>query len=80
MKLSGTNTVVLSILFAAFILVASGCGGQSVNVKELLNRPIEETGRFHQSKKYIKHGVPVVYLTGSPYQRIISKSDKSSGI
>jgi hypothetical protein len=67
MKYSRPGTVFLSILFAAFVLVASGCGGQNVNVQELLNRPIEATGHFHQSKKYIKHGITVVYLTGTPY-------------
>ena len=68
MKYSRPGTVFLSNLFAAFVLVASGCGGQNVNVQELLNRPIEETGRFHQSKKYIKRGMTVVYLTGTPYE------------
>lgn len=68
MKYSRPDTVFLSILFSAFVLVASGCGGQNVNVQELLNRPIEETAHFHQSKKYIKHGVTVVYLTGTPYE------------
>ena len=68
MKYSRSNTVFLSILFAAFFLVASGCGGPNVNVQELLNRPMEETAHFHQSKKYIKHGVTVVYLAGTPYE------------
>ena len=68
MKYSRTDTVFLSILFAVFVLVASGCGGRNVNVQELLNRPIKETAHFHQSKKYIKHGVTVVYLAGTPYE------------
>ena len=68
MKYLRPDNVSLSILFATFFLVATGCGGQNVNVKELLNRPIEETGRFHQSKKYIKHGLTVVYLAGAPYE------------
>jgi Acyl-coenzyme A:6-aminopenicillanic acid acyl-transferase len=67
MKYSRPGNVFLSILFGAFVLVAYGCGGQNVNVQELLNRPIEETGHFHQSKKYIKNGMTVVYLTGTPY-------------
>jgi len=68
MKYSRSDTIFLSILFAAFVLVASGCRGRNVNVQELLNHPIEETDHFHQSKKYIKHGVTVVYLTGTPYE------------
>ena len=68
MKYSRPDTVFLSILFSAFVLVASGCGGRNCNVQELLNRPIEETAHFHRSKKYIKHGVTVVYLTGTPYE------------
>jgi len=68
MKYSRPDTIFLSILFSAFVLVASGCGGRNGNVQELLNRPIEETAHFHQSKKYIKHGVTVVYLTGTPYE------------
>jgi isopenicillin-N N-acyltransferase-like protein len=68
MKYPRPNALFLSILFSAFVLVSSGCGGQNINVQELLNRPIEETAHFHQSKKYIKHGVTVVYLTGTPYE------------
>jgi hypothetical protein len=68
MKYPRSNALFLSILFSAFVLVSSGCGGQNLNVQELLNRPIEETAHFHQSKKYIKQGVTVVYLTGTPYE------------
>jgi hypothetical protein len=68
MKYPRPNALFLSILFSAFVLVSSGCGGRNINVQELLNRPIEETAHFHQSKKYIKHGVTVVYLTGTPYE------------
>lgn len=68
MKYSSLRTVFLSILFAAFVLVVSGCGGKNVNVQASLNRPIEETGSFHKGKKYIKHGMTVVYLTGTPYE------------
>jgi len=68
MKYSRTNTVFLPILFSAFVLVASGCGGQKVNVQESLNRPIKETAHFHQSKKYIKNGMTVVSLKGTHYE------------
>lgn len=56
------------IVFSLAALAITGCAYQKINVQELLNRPIEETARFHQSKKYIKHGVTVVYLTGPPYE------------
>ena len=56
------------IVFSVVALSITGCAYQKVNVKELLNRPIEETAHFHQSKKYIKQGVTVVYLTGTPYE------------
>jgi hypothetical protein len=68
MKYPRSNALFSSILFSAFVLVSSGCGGRNCNVQELLNRPIEETAHFHQSKKYIKHGMTVVYLTGTPYE------------
>jgi len=46
----------------------SGCSGQKVIVKDLLNQPIKEAGTFNQSEKYIKASITVVYLTGTPYE------------
>jgi len=46
----------------------SGCGYQKISVQDLLNQPIEEVGHFNFSRKYIKSGITVVYLTGSPYE------------
>jgi hypothetical protein len=59
------NALFISILFGAFILVAYGCGGKKINVQDLLNQPVKNAGNFNQSKKYIKAGVTVVYLTGT---------------
>lgn len=49
-------------------LVISACGPQKINVQNLLSQPIEEVGNHNFSKKYIKSGITVVYLTGSPYE------------
>ena len=49
-------------------LTITGCAYQKINDQELLNRPIEQTAHFHQSKKYIKHGATIVYLAGTPYE------------
>jgi hypothetical protein len=68
MKFTKNYTLLISILFSAFILVVYGCGGQKINVQNLLNQPIKEAGTSNQSKKYIKAGVTVVYLTGTPYE------------
>jgi isopenicillin-N N-acyltransferase-like protein len=46
----------------------SGCGHQKINAQDLLNQPIEEVEHFKFSKKYIKAGITVVYLTGTPYE------------
>jgi len=46
----------------------SGCGHQKINAQDLLSQPIEEVDHFKFSKKYIKAGITVVYLTGTPYE------------
>lgn len=56
------------LLFTFLALVLSACGPQKIIVKDLLNQPIEEAGNFNRSKKYIKAGITVVYLTGSPHE------------
>jgi hypothetical protein len=68
MKFKKNYTLFISILFGAFILVAYGCGGQKISVRDLLNQPIEEAANLNRSKKYIKAGITVVYLTGTPYE------------
>ncbi len=65
--LKNQNFLIL-IIFSLVALAITGCAYQKINDQELLNRPIEQTAYFHQSKKYIKHGVTVVYLTGTPYE------------
>lgn len=56
------------VLFSVSVFGACGCGGNKVNVQDLVNQPIKEGGVFNQSKKYTKAGVTVVYLTGTPYE------------
>ncbi len=56
------------ILITFFIIITSGCVYQKVNIQDLVNQPIEEMGKYNQSKKYIKAGIKVVYITGSPYE------------
>jgi predicted choloylglycine hydrolase len=68
MKYSRSNTLFIFLLFSMVTLVISGCGLQKINVQDLLNKPIEQIGHFNLSKKYIKAGITVVYLTGSPYE------------
>jgi len=68
MKYTRSCTLFISLLLTAFILAASGCGWQKMNVQDLLNQPIMEEGKYDRSKKYIKAGIGVVYLTGSPYE------------
>jgi predicted choloylglycine hydrolase len=46
----------------------SGCGHQKINAQDLLSQPIEEVDHFKFSKKYIKAGITVLYLTGTPYE------------
>jgi predicted choloylglycine hydrolase len=49
-------------------LATSGCGHQKIKAQDLLKQPIEEVDHFKFSKKYIKAGITVVYLTGTPYE------------
>ena len=62
------NIFYILIVISVFSLSLSGCGHQKLNVKDLLNQPIEELGHYNSSKKYKKFGVTVVYLTGTPYE------------
>jgi hypothetical protein len=68
MKFSKTYKSFTAILFSAFIFAAYGCGGPKVNVQDLLDQPVKEAGACNESKKYIKAGVTVVYLSGTPYE------------
>ena len=68
MRFLRNGPLILILLFGMVTLVIPGCAPQNINVQGLLNQPIEEIGNFNFSRKYIKAGVTVVYLTGSPYE------------
>jgi len=68
MRFLRNGPLILILLFGMVTLVIPGCAPQNINVQGLLNQPIEEIGNFNFSRKYIKAGVTVVYLAGSPYE------------
>ena len=57
-------TIIICILYYFF----SGCATQSNVIRKQINRESEEVGFHGPSKKYIKNGITVVYLTGTPYE------------
>jgi len=68
MKYFHSNSFCLATIFIIFIIALSGCSYPNINVKDLINQPIQDIGTFNQSKKYIEAGITVVYLTGTPYE------------
>ena len=60
------NSVFIFLLFSMITIAISGCGPQKSSIQDILNQPIEKTGQYKLSKKYIRAGITVVYLTGSP--------------
>jgi predicted choloylglycine hydrolase len=68
MRYSKNSILFIFLLFSLVTFAISGCSHQKINVQDLLSQPIEEVGHFNFSKKYIKAGITVVYLTGSPYE------------
>ena len=68
MRYSKNSILFIFLVFSVIPFAISGCGHQKINAQDLLNQPIEEVGHFNFSKKYIKAGITVVYLTGSPYE------------
>ena len=68
MRYSKKSLLIIFLVFSVVPLTISGCGHQKINVQDLLNQPIEKEGNFNRSKKYMKAGITVVYLTGTPYE------------
>lgn len=68
MRYSKNNIFFILMVFSIVPLAISGCGHQKINVQDLLNKPIDEVAHFNFSRKYIKSGITVVYLSGSPYE------------
>lgn len=68
MRYSKNSILFIFLVFIGVPLAISGCGHKKINIQDLLSQPIEEADHFKLSKKYIKAGTTVVYLTGSPYE------------
>lgn len=68
MRYSKNSILFIFLVFSVLPLAISGCGFQKISVQDLLNQPIEKAGNFNRNKKYIKAGITVVYLTGTPYE------------
>ena len=68
MRYSKNSILFIFLVFSMIPFATSGCGHQKINAQDLLSQPIEEVDHFKFSKKYIKAGMTVVYLTGSPYE------------
>ena len=62
------NQLILFLLICTVGLVISGCATNTKSVENLLSQPATEISVFHQSRKYEKAGITVVYLTGTPYE------------
>jgi len=56
--------ILISILSYSF----SGCANPPDVSRKQINRESEKIGFHGRSKKYIKNGITVVYLTGTPYE------------
>jgi len=68
MRYSKNSILFIFLVFSMIPFATSGCGHQKINAQDLLSQPIEEVDHFKFSKKYIKAGITVVYLTGTPYE------------
>jgi isopenicillin-N N-acyltransferase-like protein len=68
MRYSKNSILFIFLVFSVIPFAISGCGHQKINAQDLLSQPIEEVDHFKFSKKYIKAGITVVYLTGTPYE------------
>jgi len=68
MKYINKNQLILFVLISTVGLVISGCATKTKSVENLLNQPATEISVFHQSRKYEKAGLTVVYLKGTPYE------------
>ena len=68
MKSIKKNQLIIFLLISTIGFVLSGCSTNTNNVENLLSQPATEISVFHQSRKYEKAGLTVVYLTGTPYE------------
>ena len=68
MKYIKNNQLILFLLVSTAGFLISGCATKTKSFENLLNQPATEISVFHQSRKYEKAGLTVVYLTGTPYE------------
>ena len=68
MKFIKKNRLLIFLLVSTIGFVLSGCATNTKSVENLLSQPATEISIFHQSRKYEKAGLAVVYLTGTPYE------------
>jgi hypothetical protein len=68
MKYFKMNRLILFLLVSTVSPVIFGCATKTKSVDNLINQPATEISIFHQSRKYEKAGLTVVYLTGTPYE------------
>lgn len=68
MKSVKKDQLILFLLVSTIGFVLSGCATNTKSVENLFSQPATEISVFHQSRKYEKAGITVVYLTGTPYE------------
>jgi hypothetical protein len=68
MSLSRSDNILALLILYVAISSISGCGPPRINSQAMLNQPKKLIEHYNFSKKYIKSGITVVYLTGSPYE------------
>jgi isopenicillin-N N-acyltransferase-like protein len=68
MKSVKKDQLIIFLLVSTIGFVLSGCATNTKSVENLLSQPATEISVFHQSRKYEKAGLTVVYLTGTPYE------------
>ena len=68
-KMKNTVGILKHLYFISVLLcVISGCAETSNVSQKPLAQTFVETGSYDKSKKYLKNGITVVYLTGTPYE------------
>ena len=68
MRYLKNSILFISLAISLVPFAISGCGHQKISAQDLLKQPVEEVSNFNLSKKYIKDGITVVHLTGTPYE------------
>ena len=67
-KLKNKFAAIWLIVIIALIYFGYGCATKTQVTQETIDHTITESEVYGKSKKYIKNGITVVYLTGTPYE------------